>query len=182
MVLDVNAPGLPAHGHAFHTNRQRSVWLPAGSFEHTQGTRDWAVRGSAANVYEKFWALALDGSADELVMREVEMPQDWDLGAITPVIVWAPSDNSGGNVFWQVVASGVAVGAQMDITLEDSSQALFAAGTTAEARKDASLGTVTPVDPFFNFYVWRVASHALDTYDAHDVWFRGVRLLYTADM
>ena len=75
MVLDVNAPGLPAHGAAFHSDRQRSLWLPAGpGWLALAGTPDYALRNSL------YGAIAFDKDTAEAVAASFIMPHDFASG------------------------------------------------------------------------------------------------------
>ncbi len=167
---------------AYIDNRTRYVWIgAAGNWTIDQGTPLLATHGSGGALFQApVWEF--DGTARESITTTWYMPADWNSGSITVDIYWAPSDNNTGNVFWDVDGAGIAAGQQFDQAPEFDTQAVSAAGGTAEALIIWTSAAFTPDAPFVRFIVIRLADVVTDTYNAHDAWFLGLKINYTADM
>ena len=165
------------------TDRTRRIFLGPGAFAINTGTPARAFVGSSATVTEDIDAWAFDGAAAEVLGTNAMMPSDWDGGAVTAVVHWAPSDTTAGNVYWQVYLASIAAAEQVDQAYADVASIIVAAGGTADVKKSSS-GSITlssGTDPFLKCLIVRQAADALDTYNAQDAWFLGLEIQYTAD-
>lgn len=175
--------GLSAGGHGAdkHTNITRYIWLPASAFIAVEGSPALAGVGSSANGYEKMPAWAMDGASAETVMTVIRMPADWDAGAVTPTLHWAPSDGNAGNVRWQVLPAYIAAADQIDEANAATLLSIVASPAVADqSTESGGFTTFTPNTPVARVAVRRDGGDATDTYDAHDAWFYGLLLAYTA--
>ncbi len=165
------------------TDRSRNVWLGATAWVLEQGTPVLAVHGSAGALFQApVWEL--DGTAREGVATVFLMPTDWNLGTISFNIYWAPSDANTGNVFWDVVGAPIVDGSQIDDATVWTVQATSAAPGVAEQLTVLTTAavTVTNTTGLIRLNLVRYADLASDTYNAHDAWFVGLRVNYTAVM
>ncbi len=161
--------------------RTRSVFVPATQFMASQGSPTLAVSATGA-YYEKMPAWYLDGTVDESLCAFYELPADWDGGAITHTIQWAPTDGSGGNVYWSVQTANIAAGAAISKVIDGNDGQIAPAGSTTDLLKELGIAVVTPTSRNIRLTLSRLGSQALDTYNGHDVYMVAVRVDYTADM
>lgn len=177
MVIDVNAPGLPAHGAGFHTDRQRSLWLPAGpTWLPVVGAPDFALRNSL------YGAFAFDKDAIEAIVSSFIVPQDYVSGlAIT--IVWTNLGAGSGDVVWRVGLNNQGDGGTV-VTLTGTDTAGVAAPAQNVWKYTASAATfpnAASPGQHVSLTCGRIASNGADTL-ANDAGFVGYLISYTADM
>lgn len=169
---------------SYLANRTRRIYIPAVAFSAAgTGAPTFAVTGGASVGFPNW---ALDGTNDEDVVTEVGLPQDWAGGNITPYIVWAPTDTNTGNVAWRIFINSQNSGAAANAAIEVNSGTVVSAATAVQydtivhSMGSLAAGTGTEV-PTLRITVYRFASDAADTYNAHDAHFRGIYIEYTAD-
>lgn len=162
-------------------NATGRVYIPAVSFSAAgTGTPAFAVTGGASVDFPNW---ALDGTADEDVVTEYGMPPDWNAGNITPYIIWRPSDTNTGNVAWRMFINSQAAGTAGNGAIETNSGTVVSAasgtqyGTTIHSMGSLAPGTGTSA-PLLRITVYRFASDAADTYNAHDALFCGIYIEY----
>lgn len=177
--------GVPAtpHGASDHTDRTRSIWIPAEEFYTDFGSPTQALAGSSGFGTEvQTWQLP--ASATTLLSGAARvMPADYVSGAVTVTAYWAPSTTNTGNAslqgFFRSIASGGSIAAT---TATATPTRVIAAGGTAHGLMKtvlSSSGQFTPTagDPFAIGF-GRVA--ASDTFTGV-VEFIGLLIEYTAD-
>jgi hypothetical protein len=177
LVLDVNAPGLPAHGAAFHTDRTRSIWLPASpAWVTLAGAPDFALRNSL------YGAIAFDKDTVEAVAASFAVPQDYVSG-LQIQIVWTNLGAGSGNVIWRVGLNNQGDGGSVGSlsTFDTSATAAPAQNFWKYTTSAASFPNVASVGQHVLVTCGRLAADAGDTL-ANDAGFLGYLLTYTADM
>jgi hypothetical protein len=174
--LDVNAPGLPAHGAAFHTDRTRSLWVPAGPLWLTLlGAPDFALRNSL------YGAIAYDKDATEATASSFTVPHDYASGLVVQ-LVWTNLGAGSGNVVWRVGLNNQGDGGTASsLSTADS----VAAAPVQHVWKYTASGVTFPNAAVAGQHVLlscgRLATDAADTL-ANDAGFVGYLVTYTADM
>lgn len=164
-------------------NRSRTIWLPAQVFTASgEGTPDLAVRGAGAGAYERMTMWAFDGSTEESILTVFYMPADWAAGSITLAHIFAPSTADGGNVMLQMLNTPLTGANLIDATLVTNDVQTTAVGSTAKALGSVATAAFTPTQSFNRLTIRRTGSQANDTYNAHDLWYAGALITYTADM
>jgi hypothetical protein len=179
-------PGPVSLDNTYLASRARRVWLPASLFiDGLVGTPAYQSTGANSINFDNW---ALDGTVDEAVNIAVQLPADWDMNPlVTPTIFWCPSDTNTGNVAWIVRITSIASGEAMNSALESTSGSLTSAASgTQYALTTKNMGLMAAgtgtVSALLRILVYRFASDASDTYNAHDALFLGLMLEYTADM
>jgi len=156
-------------------NRTRRRFIPAGAFQATAGAP------SFTSTHGGSWLL--DAASTETVSSSCAVPEDWDSGAISFILVLAP------------VTSGSVGSREVDITLTTSLCSDGAVPTTASTTDTISTNatsegqthathsrTVTPasVNQYLGISISRIGANVPDDL-AGDVRFAGMWISYTAD-
>ena len=176
MVLDVNAPGLPSHGATFHTDRTRSLWVPAGpAWLPLVGSPDYGLRNSF------YGAFAFDKDAVEVIAAAFALPHDYVSG-LALQLIWTNLGAGSGNVLWRVGLNNQGDGGTITgLSVTDST----AAAPAQNVWKYTTSGASLPNSPVPGQHVMvscgRLATDAGDTL-ANDAGFLGYLVTYTADM
>jgi len=177
LVLDVNAPGLPAHGAAFHSDRSRSLWLPAGpAWLALAGTPDYALRNSM------YGAFAFDKDTTEAIVGSFTTPHDF-ASALSIQLFWTNLGAGSGNVCWRVGLNNQGDGgtASSLTTFDPGPIAAPAQNVWKFTASSASLPNTYAPGQHVVISCGRLASDAADTL-ANDAGFLGYLINYTADM
>jgi hypothetical protein len=177
LVLDINAPGLPAHGAAFHTDRTRSLWLPASPAWLTlAGAPDYALRNGL------YGAIAFDKDSTEAIAASFAVPYDYVSGLLI-MLVWTNLGAGSGNVVWRVGLNN-----QGDTGTVSSLSTFDTAAIAAPAQNvwkytssAASFPNTAAQGQHVLITCGRLAADAGDTL-ANDTGFLGYLVTYTADM
>ena len=177
MVLDVNAPGLPAHGASIHSDRTRSLWLPAGPEWLTlAGTPDYALRNSL------YGAIAFDKDTAEAVVASFAVPHDY-ASTLGIYLVWTNLGAGSGNVVWRVALNNQGDGGTV------ASLSSFDTGGIAAPSQDvwkytlsgASFPNTAQPGQHVLLTCGRLATDGSDTL-GNDAGFLGYLITYMADM
>lgn len=177
-VLVVGA--LPEHDNTAHTDRTRTVWIPASQWNLDGATR--VTRGTLPNGYD---AIQLDNAVTEGAYILFQMPEDATANQTPSFLLYFTGDGS--------AAADVRVQTNI-LTVNPLGGDLVAAGTTEAATFEIS-GTADAGDfpltafnggtasqgHFVRVHVSRVGGDAADTYTGA-VFFLGAELDYTGDM
>jgi hypothetical protein len=176
LVLDVNAPGLPSHGAAFHTDRTRSLWVPAGPLWLTLlGAPDFALRNSL------YGAIAYDKDSTESAAASFTVPHDYASG-LTLQLVWTNLGAGSGNVVWRVGLNNQGDGGtHTGLTTADSVVAAPAQHIWKYTASGATFPNAAVAGQHVLLSCGRLATDAADTL-ANDAGFVGYLVTYTADM
>lgn len=177
MVLDVNAPGLPGHGAAFHTDRTRSLWVPASpAWLPLAGAPDYGIRNSL------YGAFALDKDTPEAVAASFTVPHDY-ASALQLQLVWTNLGAGSGNVVWRVGLNNQGDGGSVGSlsTLDTAAIAAPAQNVWKYTSSGASFPNIAAPGQHVLVSCGRVAADAGDTL-ANDAGFLGYLVTYTADM
>lgn len=177
MVLDVNAPGLPAHGAAFHNDRQRSLWLPAGpAWLALAGTPDYALRNSL------YGAIAFDKDTAEAVAASFSVPHDYASG-LSLQLVWTNLGAGSGNVVWRVGLNNQGDGGTVGglTTFDTTGIAAPSQNVWKYTASSASFPNTAAPGQHVLISCGRLAADGSDTL-ANDSGFLGYLINYTADM
>lgn len=163
--------------------RTKAVWLPIEAAIAVLGSPDKAVRGDTGNTWQRATAWAFDGTGGENITLNFAMPADWDGGNVTVSVYWAPSTGDSGNVVWEVWASDLAAGDQIDDSTEAGVGDLASAAPSVAEQLTVVTSSAFALFGSSNLHrirLGRVGGAASDTYDAHDAWLLGVKISYTA--
>jgi hypothetical protein len=177
LVLDVNAPGLPAHGATFHADRTRSLWVPAGPvWLALAGTPDYTLRNSL------YGAIAFDKDTAEAIAVSFTVPHDYASG-LSIQLVWTNLGAGSGNVVWRVGLNN-----QGDTGSVSGVSTFDTGGVPAPAQNvwkytasTATFPNATAPGQHVLVTCGRLAADAADTL-ANDAGFLGYLISYTADM
>ena len=176
MVLDVNAPGLPGHSAAFHTDRTRSLWVPAGPVWLTLvGAPDFALRNSL------YGAIAFDKDSTEAIAASFTVPHDYASG-LSIQLVWTNLGAGSGNVVWRVGLNNQGDGGTItSLTTTDMTVAAPAQNVWKYSTSGASFPNSAAAGQHVLLSCGRIAADAADSL-ANDAGFLGYLVSYTADM
>jgi hypothetical protein len=177
LVLDINAPGLPAHSAAFHADRTRSLWLPASpAWLPLAGSPDYALRNAL------YGATAFDKDTPEAIAGSFAVPHDYVSGLVV-VLVWTNLGAGSGNVVWRVGLNNQGdTGTVSSLSTFDTSAIAAPAQNVWKYTTSAATfpNTASPGQHVL-ITCGRLAADAGDTL-ANDTGFLGYLLTYTADM
>lgn len=176
MVLDVNAPGLPSHGAAFHTDRTRALWLPASpAWLALVGTPDFALR----NLF--YGAFAFDKDTTEAIEASFALPYDYASG-LSVQLVWTNLGAGSGNVVWRVGLNNQGDGGTItSLTTTDTTVAAPSQNVWKYTTAATSLPNAAVAGQYVLASCGRIAADAADTL-GNDAGFLGYLVTYTADM
>jgi hypothetical protein len=177
LVLDVNAPGLPAHGASFHTDRVRSLWLPASpAWLPLAGAPDWGLRNSL------YGAIAFDKDSTESVGTSFTVPHDF-ASALAIQLLWTNLGAGSGNVAWRVGLNNQGDGGSLSgvTTFDTGAVAAPAQNVWKYTASSAAFPNAAQPGQHVLITCGRLAADAGDTL-ANDAGFLGYLISYTADM
>lgn len=169
-MLTVGSDGLPAWGYS-----PPSFFFGTGAFLLAAGTPAHAVVGTTAPAP----AWAFDGASFEIIAMNWRVPASWVGAAISAELYWSASTTDAGNVRWVVTFGSIAEGDQVDessaTTLADN---IAVSGVVEQLQIDTLPSTHTAAaGAMLRVRVGREGDAGADTYDAHDAYFHGLRLV-----
>jgi hypothetical protein len=176
LVIEVNAPGLPSHGAGFHTDRTRSLWLPAGPLWLTVGgSPDFALRNSL------YGAIAFDKDSTEAVAASFTVPHDYASG-ISVQLIWTNLGAGSGNVVWRVGLNNQGDGGTVtSVSATDMAVAAPAQNVWKYSTSSTTFPNAVVAGQHVLLSCGRIATDAGDTL-ANDAGFVGYLVTFTADM
>ena len=177
MVQDVNAPGLPSHGAAFHSDRARSLWVRAGpEWLALTGTPDFALRNAL------YGAIAFDKDLVEAACSSFSVPHDY-AGGLAISLVWTNLGAGSGNVLWRVGLNNQGDGGTIgSLTATDTGAIAAPAQNVCKYTLSAAVfPNAVAAGQYVLITCGRIANDAGDTL-ANDAGFIGYLVSYTADM
>jgi hypothetical protein len=179
-MMRFQPPGTPAHGASKHTDRTRSLFVPAAGLASALGTPTRTMTGSWATILDS-WTLHNAG-ADGLSSGLIPVPADWASGTVSFSFLFRVPSGSG-NVVLDLVAKSIAVNAGEDPTGANEFAPSSLVVTCASGLQKATFagGLTVAAGEFMRFALDRNGPSGSDT-DTHDMDFYGVLLEYTADM
>jgi hypothetical protein len=177
VVIDVNAPGLAMHGAGFHSDRMRSLWVPAGPVWLTlAGTPDYALRNSL------YGAIAFDKDTVEAIAGSFTVPHDY-LATLGIYLVWTNLGASSGSVVWRVGLNNQGDGGTVGSlsTFDTPATAAPSQNVWKYTLSTATFPNATSGGQHVLLTCGRLATDAGDTL-TNDAGFLGYLVTYTADM
>jgi hypothetical protein len=177
VVIVVNAPGLPVHSAIFHTDRLRSLWLPAGPVWVTvAGAPDFSIRNSL------YGATAFDKDTTEAIAASFTVPHDYVAG-LDIQLVWTNLGVGSGNVVWRVGINNQGDGGSVSSLSTFDSGPIAAPGQNVwkYTSSSATFPNAVTGGQHVLLSCGRLASDAGDTL-ANDAGFVGYLVKYTAEV
>lgn len=172
---------LHVHGHAKHTNRARTLpFLPATSFFDAIGSPVLANPGDdAASIHNQVWQFPT--GANTGVATYVQLPSDWDAGAISLDLRWSPSTTNTDDVVWDTHVTTYAIGDLISKAIVTSTTNTRTPSGVADALQPTFLPVHTPATSLFKLLIFRFGTDVADNFTGTaELW--GVSINYTADM
>jgi hypothetical protein len=179
-MMRFQPPGTPMHGASKHTDRTRSLFVPAGGLVLALGSPVRTPSGSWATVLDS-WTLH-NASAGGLCSGLIPVPPDWTSGSVAFSFLFRVASGSG-NVVLDLVAKSIAPNAGEDPTgaNEFAPSSLVVACASGLQKATFAGGLTVAAGEYIRFALDRNGPSGSDT-DTHDMDFYGVLLEYTADM
>lgn len=175
------AGGAGVHDHTKHTDRTRTLWLPASLFVPHTGAPAIVVN-VGAQPYWAYSAYAFPNAAVSRVVATMIIPPDNAGTSVTWVGYFSDDAAAAGNIVFKTSALGIPTGGNpLGLTAEGNTIRAAPIGLlTISTFNTINLGTPSPGDMLRTTF-GRDGGHVLDTYSGV-VYFIGAALQYAADM
>jgi hypothetical protein len=165
---------------------KETIWIPAVAMygSETNGADAQQVETTALKPDLK--VLDFDASTSEFAQFAVTFPKSWDLGTVTFIPTWSPSNTDTGNCIWSLSGLSVAEGETADTAFSGAQTSIDAGIGTVEDIQMGPVssaitiaGTIADGNQVF-FQLERDADNGSDTFTG-DARLLGIQLFYTTN-